>query len=42
MTVFELLSLHVLVPRQFAVVCQSINMEWGVRENHVDEIALHN
>jgi hypothetical protein len=42
MTVFGLLSLQVLVPRQFAQVCHSINLEWGVKENHVAVIALHN
>jgi len=41
MTVFGLLSLQVLVPRQFAVICHSVNMEWGVKENHVAVIALH-
>ena len=35
MAVFGLLSLQVLVPRQFALICHSINMEWGVTENHV-------
>jgi len=35
MAVFGLLSLQVLVLRQFARVCHSINMERGV-------IALHN
>jgi len=42
MAVFGLLSLQVLVPRQFARVCHSINIEWGVKENHVAVIALHN
>jgi len=42
MAVFGLLSLQVLVPRQFTLVCHSINMEWGVIENHVAVIALHN
>jgi hypothetical protein len=41
MAAFGLLSLQVLVPRQFAV-CHSVNMEWGVKENHVAVIALHN
>jgi hypothetical protein len=42
MAVFGLLSLQVLVPRQFALVCHSVNMEWGVKESHVAVIALHN
>jgi len=42
MAVFGLLSLQVLVPRQFARVCHHVNMEWGVKENHVAVIALHN
>jgi len=41
MAVFGLLSLQVLVPRQFARVCHSVNMEWGVKENHVAVIAHH-
>jgi len=40
MAVFGLLSLQVLVPRQFARVCHSINMELGVKENHVAMIAF--
>jgi len=40
MAVFGLLSLQVFVPRQFALVCHSINMEWGVKENHVAVTAL--
>jgi muramoyltetrapeptide carboxypeptidase LdcA involved in peptidoglycan recycling len=39
---FELLSLQVLVPRQFACVCHSVNMEWGVKEKHGAMITLHN
>jgi hypothetical protein len=39
---FGLLSLQVLVPRQFARIYNIVNMEWGVKENHVDVIALHN
>jgi len=35
MAVFGLLSLQIFVPRQFARVCHSVNMEWGVKENHV-------
>jgi len=42
MAIFGLLSLQVLVPGQFGRVCHSINMEWGVKENHVAVIALHN
>jgi len=42
MTVFGLLSLQVLVARQFARVCHSVNMERSVKENHVAVIALHN
>ena len=42
MAVFELLSLQVLVPRQFVRVCHSVDMEWGVKENNVAVIALHN
>jgi len=41
MAVFELLSLRVLVPRQFARVSHSVNIECGVKENHVAVIALH-
>jgi len=40
MAVLRLLSLQVLVPRQFALICHSVNMEWGVKENHVAVIAL--
>ena len=40
MAVFGLLSFQVLVPRQFALICHSVNMEWGVRYNHVAAIAL--
>jgi len=42
MAVFGLLSLQVLVPRQFALVCHNVNMQWGVKENHVAVTALHN
>jgi len=41
MAVSGLLSLHVLVPRQFACICHSVNMEWGAKQNHVAVIALH-
>jgi hypothetical protein len=40
MAVFGLLSLQVFMPRQFAVVCHNVNMEWGVKYNHVAVIAL--
>ena len=42
MAVFGLLTLHVLVLSQFARVCHSVNMVWGVKENHVGVIALRN
>ena len=42
MDVGGLLSLQVLGPKQFARICHSVNMEWGVKENHVAVIALHN
>jgi len=42
MAVFGLLTLQVLVPRQFSLICHSINMVWGVKENHVAVIALPN
>jgi len=42
MAIFGLPSLRALVPRHFALVCYSINMVWGVKENHVAVIALHN
>ena len=42
MAVFGLMSLQVLVPNQFACICHSVNMEWGVKEHHVAVIALHN
>jgi len=41
MAVFGPFSLQVLVSRQFAFLCHSVNMEWGVKENHVDVTALH-
>jgi hypothetical protein len=40
MAVFGLLSLQVLVARQFAQVSHSVSMEWGVKENHVAVIAF--
>jgi hypothetical protein len=42
MAVFELLSVQVLVLRQFARICHSVNIEWNVKENHVAVIAIHN
>jgi len=36
-----LLYLQVLMPRQFAYVGQSVNMEWGVKENRLAATALH-
>jgi len=42
MAVFGLLSLQVLVLSQFALVCHSVNMEWGAKENHVAVTALPN
>jgi hypothetical protein len=42
MTVFELLSLQVLVLRHFARISHSVNMEWNVKKNHVAVIAPHN
>jgi hypothetical protein len=42
MAVIGLLSLQVLVPRQFALVWHSVNMEWGVKQNRVTLIALPN
>ena len=39
---FWTMSLQVLVRRQFARVCHSVNMEWDANENHVAVIALHN
>ena len=42
MAVFGLLSLQVFVARKFVRVCHSVNMESGVKENHVAVIALHN
>ena len=40
MASFGLLSLHVLVPRQLACMCHSVNMEWGAQKNCVAEIAI--
>ena len=39
---FGLLSLQVLVRRQFACAHHSVKMEWGVKKNHVTAIILHN
>jgi hypothetical protein len=38
MAVFGLLFLQVLVSRQFARVCHSVNKDWGVKENHVAKV----
>jgi len=38
MALFGLLSLQVLVSRQFARVCHSVNKEWGVKENHAANV----
>jgi len=42
MAVMEVLSLQVFVPRHFARVGHSANMECGVKENHMAVIALYN
>ena len=42
MAVFGLLPLQVLVLRQFARICHSVKMEWGVKEIYVAVIAFHN
>jgi len=42
MAIFVLLSLEVLVPRQFARVCRNVKVEWSVKEDSVAVIALHN
>jgi len=42
MAICILLSLQVLVPRQFARVCRIVNMDECVKENCVAVIALHN
>jgi hypothetical protein len=41
MVIFGLLYLQVLVPRQLSHVSQSVNMEWGFKENRVAVITLH-
>ena len=41
MVIFGLLTLQVLVPRQFAHVSRSVSMEWGFNENRVAVIAFH-
>jgi hypothetical protein len=38
---FGLLTLKVLVPRQFIHISRSVNVEWGFKENRVAVIALH-
>ena len=42
MAVMEVLSLQVFVPRQFARVGHSVNMECGVKKSHMTVIVLHN
>jgi len=42
MAVLEILSFQVFVARQFARVGHSVNIERGVKENHVVVTALHN
>ena len=42
MALFGLMFLQVFVPRLFARVCHSVNMECGVKENHLAAIALQN
>ena len=41
LVIFGLLTLQVIVPRQFTHVSHSVNMEWGFKENHVAVILLH-
>ena len=41
MVIFGLLIFQVLVPRQFAHVSRSVNMEWGFKENRVAVTAVH-
>ena len=41
LVIFGLLTLQVLVPRQFAHVCRSVNIEWGFNANRVAVIAFH-
>ena len=41
MVIFGLLTLQVLVARQFVYVSRSVNMEWGFKKNRVAVIALH-
>jgi hypothetical protein len=41
LVLFGLLTLQVLVPKQFAHVSRSFNMEWGFKESRVAVIALH-
>jgi len=38
---FWTIDLQVLVPRQFAHVCRSVNMEWSFKENRLATTALH-
>ena len=41
MVIFGLMTLQVLVPRRFAHVSRSVNIEWSFKENHVAAMALH-
>jgi len=41
LVIFGLLTLQLLVPRQFTDVSRSVNMGWGFKENRVAVIALH-
>ena len=40
LVIFVLLTLQVLVPRQFTHVSRSVNVDWGFRENRLAVIAL--
>ena len=40
LVIFRLFTLQVLVPRQFAHVSRSVNMEWGFKGNRVAVTAL--
>ena len=41
LVIFGLLTLQVLVPRQFAHVSRGLDMQWGFKENRVAVIGLH-
>ena len=41
LVIFGLLTLQVLVPRQFSHISRSVNVEWGFQENSVAVIVLH-